>query len=1216
MTFAKLLRFEIGYHLRRRSTWLYFLIVTGITLRIATESFLANARIDGELFNSPFVIAAVSVIGSMFGLLIAAALAGDAATRDVQTRMESLLFTTPVRKSTYLGARFLGAFVVTALLVAAVPLGFLVATQLPGIEPELLGPFRPAAYLGSYLLFTLHNVFVATAVLFSLAALSRRAIASYAGAAFMFLLPWFCNEFLAKLKGQWALAKILDPLAFTVISALSRTMTSLQKDTQLIGLDGSVLANRLLWLVIGIGALALTHFRFRFAHHTSRSRRARTVPPDRRTRVILSGAKDPLRTRADASNQKILRFAQDDSARSFGSVTRARQAFFIAGRSFQEIVTGWGALAFVALAALLLFGGPELMEHIGVPLFPTTAYVISRIAATEDVTGFIGTFLIVFCAGELIWRERDSRVNEVSDAAPVPDSIAFFGKFLGLSFVIAALQALIMAGGMLTQARMGYYDFEISVYLQLLGIQFFDYLLFALLALSVQVIVNQKYVAHLIVLSAFGAMTFASAVGIEHNMLVYGSDPGFEYSDMSGFGRDLAPLLWFKLYWSGWALVLAVAARLLWVRGRDHGMRSRLRKARGRVTGLTSLGFATGAGLVLVAGGFIFYNTNVLNAYRPADAWDARRAEYERRYGGHDGLPQPSLTGTSLRIELYPERGEAGIRGVYQLENRHSMAIETIHVVTARSLTTESVEIDRPFRTSLLDDGFGYRIYELEEPLKPGESLQLSFSVRAVQRGFTNSAVSAVIAHNGTHFENDLLPAIGYQSDRELSGAGDRRHHGLPPRPEMPPLEDAAARRDTRRGERITFEAIVGTSIDQTAVAPGRLKHSWVEDGRRYFHYTTDSPIRNGYAIFSARYGTQRARWRNVEIEVLHHPGHAWNVDGMVKSIQSSLDNFSEAFGPYPYSQIRLVEAPGAGIGLRAHPINVRYYEGFSLMNPEADHREIDFPFAVVAHEVAHQWWGNQLSPAYVEGAPVLSESLAWYSAIGVIEKTFGRAHLERFLNVMRDAYLAPRSMVGVPLLRAGNWFDAYRKGPFAMYALREYVGEDAVNLGLRRLLETFGSEATVLPTSLDLYKELQAVTPEDMHYLLVDLFEVNTYWNLETREVSVDRTNNGLWQVTLEVAANKFAVDEEGVQTDRQMDDLIEIGVFGRKGPLYLQKHRIQTGVQRITVEVSNEPLRAGIDPRSLLVDTEWRDNVMDVETPPEMSGRNELTANDRASS
>ena len=77
----------------------------------------------------------------------------------------------------------------------------------------------------------------------------------------------------------------------------------------------------------------------------------------------------------------------------------------------------------------------------------------------------------------------------------------------------------------------------------------------------------------------------------------------------------LGPWLWFKLYWAAWALLLAVVARLLWVRGKESGLGVRLQLARRRFTRPTAWTAAAAVGLILTLGGFIFYNTNVLNEY-------------------------------------------------------------------------------------------------------------------------------------------------------------------------------------------------------------------------------------------------------------------------------------------------------------------------------------------------------------------------------------------------------------------------------------------------------------------------------------------------------------------------------------------------------------------------------------------------------------------------
>jgi ABC-type transport system involved in multi-copper enzyme maturation permease subunit len=1208
MKLWEIFRLEAGCQLRRASTWLYFAALLGITWRLATEGYADNARTGGYFFNAPFVITVLTLFGSVMGLLVTAALAGDAAARDVQTRMHPLVYTAPVDKSAYLGGRFLAALALNALLLLAVPIALLIAAYVPGPEAELMGPFRPAAYLGAYAILALGNAFITTALLFSVAALSRRAMASYVGAVLLFAGMLFDWMFLAVKLGRWELAKLLDPFAFTVMAEMSKSRTPAEKNALLVGLEGSLLTNRLLWMGIALAALALTWVRFRFAHHAARAWWKRAPRADAVEAIPGAGVM--------AASARRTPVAVPRMPRVFGAGTRARQVLAVAGESFRSVVTSWGGLVFAALVLMVVATGPEMMEHLGVPLRPTTEHISGYLGTPGDLLWMIATLLTVFYAGELVWREREAGLSEIADAAPVPEWVSLAGRLTGLCLVLVALQGMMMLAAMVVQARVGYYRFELGVYARILfGTQLVDYLLVALLAVAVHVVVNQKYVAHGVVLAICMFKSFAPSLGIEHNLLVYASDPGLAYSDMRGFGPALAPWVWFKLYWTAWALLLAVAARLLWVRGREGGARLRLRTARRRLT-RPALGAAAAAmGLILTLGGFVFYNTNVLNEYRTAAGWARRGADYERRYGRHAGMPQPVVAGARLNVELHPARRSAEIRGTYVLVNRGAAAIGSIHLSSDADVRTEALRFNRPATRVLADEALGVRIYALATPLQPGDSLRLGFTVRSAPHGFSNGGVDVSVAANGTYVTTaKWLPAIGYQPERELSDAGERRMHGLPARPAVRSLYDVAARHDPRGAERIRFEAVVGTDAEQVALAPGRLRRTWTEGGRRYFHYVTDAPIRNEFNVYSAAYAVHTGRWtppagggNPVEIQVFHHPGHAWNAERMVRGVQASLDYFTREFGPYPHGQIRLVERPGQGNSLHGSAVNMWYQEGFALFNPDADPRDIDFPFAVVGHEVAHQWWGNQLIPASVEGAALLSESLAWYSAMGVVQRTHGDAHLRRFLGMMREMYLAPRARADVPLLRADSWFLAYRKGPFAMYALREYVGEARVNAALRALLQRHGSGAPPLATSLDLYRELQVVTPDSLRYLLADLFERNTYWELETERASAERAADGGWRVTMDVKARKVVVDTAGVETEVPMNDLVEIGVYaagadaGRGAPLYLRMHRIRSGPQRIVVTVPREPARAGLDPRLLLIDDDAGDNLAEVARSPE---------------
>lgn len=789
----------------------------------------------------------------------------------------------------------------------------------------------------------------------------------------------------------------------------------------------------------------------------------------------------------------------------------------------------------------------------------------------------------------------------------------FTGRFLALAVVLVAWMLLIGLCGVAVQAGLDYHQFELGLYAGVLfGLQLPDYLLFALLALAVHTIVDHKHVGALVALALYAFMAFAGLAGVEHHLLVYGAGPAWSYSDIQGFGGSLLPWLAFKGYWAGWALVLAVLARLALVRGREVRAGTRLQLARARLTPPTRLAGAVGLALVLGLGGAIFYNTNVLNTYHSSADLLARKAAYERRYGQHANVPQPRVTATTLRVELHPDQGTAEVRGEYRLVNPSDAVIDTVHIATSLSqgLATERLVFDRPAEAVAVDAALGHRSYRLATPLQPGEALQLTFDLRFAPRGFFNWGIDESVLANGSWIQKGTwLPAVGYQQMRELHDVADRAAAGLPARPKIPLLEDAAARQVLPGDVGIAFDAVIGTSGDQVAIAPGVLQRSWREGGRRYFHYASDAPIREEVEFFSGRYDLHQERWNDVTIQVFHHPGHAQVVERIAHAAQASLALYTKIYGPYPYGTLRFVENAGRGMGAHSEPGLIDYGDGFALLDPSRDPGSLDLVFAVTAHEVAHQWWGGQgLAPAMVEGVGFLAESMATYSATQVVEQALGHDQMVAYLGMMRNEYAVPRPLAAPPLLRATEQFQNYRQGPLALHALGQYIGRDQLNLALRRLLAKHGHGSTPLATTLDLYRELQAVTAPRYRQLLHDLLAANTYWSLSAPVANTRQLPDGTWEVTVELQARKFVVDMAGGEIDQALDEWVEVGVYpgpvqvGETGqvildePLYLEKHQLRHSTQTITMRVPVEPGHVGVDPRSLLVDLQPRNNFSEI--------------------
>lgn len=1193
MKFREIVRFEFAYQVRRPYFWLFIIVLVYLNFLMTRDRAVSDALFEEFFINSPFLIANTTVFGGLIWLMMAASIAGDAAARDAGSRMHPLIYTTSITRAQYLGGRFLAAFVLNALLLLAGQVGILLGIYLPGVNPELIGPFRPAAFLTAYVFLSLPNAFVATALQFGLAVRSGRAMASYLGSFILFFMGFFVASFLLYQQG---LGTLLDPIGIRfIVEDIAHLWTTVEKKERLLNLEGIVLTNRLLWLGVGMITVAVTYLGFRFAHPLgSTSQWTRLSLPFRRLKPV--GKNKNTMNSTGIGVRAGTPISVPNSPRTFGFGMHVRQTLTLAWASFQTIATSWAGLALLTVIPLLTIPVVvDQMESNGVPLIPTTTRVINELTAplsAELSRWVIVPALLIFFAGELIWREREARVDEITDAMPGSEWSPFLGKFLALVLLLVAFTTLQMSAGLFAQALLDYDAFDVALYLKILfGLQLPEYLLFAMLMLVVHVLVNQKYVGHLVATIAYVFITLSSLFGIDHDLLVFGASPGWSYTEMRGFGPSLGPWLWFKLYWAAWSGLLAVVARLLWVRSREGALRFRFQVAQRRFVGSTPWLAGTAVVLILVFGGFIFYNTNVLNQYLSAAEKKERQAGYERRYERYEGIPQPEATHARLLIDIYPERRKAEILGSYSLINRTAVAIDSIHVAIVPGVPTKTA-FGRKATLLVADEDHGHRIYVLDRPLQRGDSLRLDFEVTINPRGFRESGVDASVTSNGTFFMNtNWFPAIGYQRPRELITPTDRREHGLTPRPLIAFLNDEEAYTDRGRG--ISLDVVMGTSGEQVAVAPGKLRRTWTELGRRYFHYSTQA-IGSEWSFFSANYAVHEAWWvdsndpkKAVEIRIYHHPQHTAHLARMLRSMRASLDYYSRNFGPYQREYLSVVERPGNGTGLHADAGMITHGEGFTFWNPKDDGRSHDHPYAIVAHEMAHQW---TVPYAAVEGAPVMSESLAWYYGMKVVEHSRGPEALQRLFNYMWQPHPYSPIFRGEPLLRGLDPYLSYRKGPFALYTLSEYLGDKRVNGALRNLLETHRPVDAPLATTLDLLRELRAVTPDSLHYLLHDLFEVNTYWKLETERAVATSTKTGNWQVILDVETHKVVVDSAGVKKEVPMDEWIDVGVFApdkpgaTKEPLYFRKHRIHSGRQTIIVTVPRRPARAGIDPDHVL--------------------------------
>ncbi len=215
------------------------------------------------------------------------------------------------------------------------------------------------------------------------------------------------------------------------------------------------------------------------------------------------------------------------------------------------------------------------------------------------------------------------------------------------------------------------------------------------------------------------------------------------------------------------------------------------------------------------------------------------------------------------------------------------------------------------------------------------------------------------------------------------------------------------------------------------------------------------------FAFISARYDVKREMYPGaanpIAIEVYHIPTHTYDVDDMVAASKAGLAYYEKNYSPFQFRQYRILEFPRYRNFAQSFPNTIPFSEGIGFIGRVEKPTDIDFTYFVTAHELGHQWWAHQLIGARVEGSNMLSETLAEYSALMVMQQKYGRDRMHRFLKHELDGYLRGRAgeiRKERPVVYVQNEpYVWYQKGGQVMYTLADYIGEDKVNLALHNFL-------------------------------------------------------------------------------------------------------------------------------------------------------------------
>jgi ABC-2 type transport system permease protein len=1193
--FSTFFSFEIKQWLRSPMLYIFLFIFTLLVFGATSSDNISIGGSTGNVHkNAPHTIFQFYGIMSILTMLLTTAFMNSAAIRDFENNTQQIIFSTPLSKAGYFFGHWAGAIIAACLPLIGVSIGVLLGTvcslAFDWQDASRFGPIYWMAHLNGLLIFIIPNTIFCGSIIYGIAALTRNTILSYI-ASLALLIAYIASGTLIRDIKNEQLAALLDPFGIRTADTVLKYWTVDDKNTLVMGLQGLLLTNRLIWMGVGLLILGLCYWRFSFSEKSKK------------------GAKE---TKEEDHLGLAELAALPVVTQRFDSKTTRTQLWSQYKTNVKGIVksTPFVLLSIIGVANLL----PSILSS-------NTAYGLSTFPVTYNMTDTIaGAFymfvisVMTYFAGTLIWKERDAKVDEIYDALPTLTWTSFVAKYFALATTVFIMLTIAILTCIFGQTIKGYYNYQLDVYAQRIYLIDFVSFLFMLAAfMLIHVLVNNKYIGFFACIMFIIINIFAwQAVHVKSNMVIFGSMPSQIYTDMARFAPFVAPLSNFALYWSLFSLILGFVTVAFWVRGKETHWKNRLKTFAFNFNQSKGLAFGL-IGIWAACAGWMFYNTKVLNTYKADNEMEMVRVDYEKMYKKYENTKSLSYAALVYNIDIFPEERRLETKGTAVLKNNQKQPIDTLMFSFDGSKISYDLKIDNA--TAVISDkAHGFTLFKLNQPLAVGDSLTVRFSSTYAAKGFENEVSFTKVVQNGSFFDNsDIMPYLGYQQSQELSDKNKRKKYGLGEPTLMPNLEDNCTDNCMKTylgglDSWVTVETTISTSDDQIAIAPGSLIKDWKEGNRHYFNYKLDHPSWNFYSFMSARYEVSRRKVNGIDIEVYYHKDHAYNVERMSNAIEKALNYYTTNFGPYFHKQCRIIEFPRYGEFAQAFPGTMPYSEGIGFIANLDKPTDIDMVTYVVAHEMGHQYWAHQVAGANMKGGTLLSETFSQYSALMVMEKQYGRDMMRKFLKYETDRYLRSRGgerLKEQPLYKveSSQGYIHYRKGSAVMYYLKEMIGEDKVNASLKAFLEKFRYKNPPFPTSYDVLAEFRKNTPDSLQYIIKDLFEDITLYNNRTTDATYKKLSDGKYEVKIKTESQKFKADELGKETEVPINDYIEIGALAKaetdKQPkiLYRQRVKINQKKNEFTFIVNELPEEAGIDHMFQLIDRMPNDNVKRVD-------------------
>lgn len=1182
--FKKLLQFEVFYQYKQRAFPLFVLLFTALGIFVGRNGYAPT----GLNFNAGYQVNFHTSIFSLGSVFIIMFFAISAMLRDRQHLMEGLIFSTSITKANYFWSRFSGTFIFSVLAFSPFILGYIIGNYFFDLDPERIADFKFITYFQPWLYFILPNIFICTALVFSISTLTKNSTATYVGAVFIYMLYFVSSMFLnSPIMAQsvpaspesMVIAAIADPFGVSAFLEQTQYWTPFQKNTQMLSFSGYFLINRLVWIGIALVILLSTYGLFSFRKITKKVKKQKKITIDKTSYIKYK----PIETKSSLKAQFL----------AFKSILKLELKGVFKSLPFIAILLMWVFIVFSELYSTVIGGG-----EYGVSNYPLTYLLIELIV---DPLTLFSILLIVFYGADIVWRERSANFNCITDATPVKNWVIFGSKFsalLSLPFILITIGVLMC---MIFQISLGYTNFEFSLYGSLYYYYGVQLVVFCMIAIFVNNLVKSKYIGMgLFLLIAIFSLK-ADLLGLEHPLTSLGFMPRTSYNTMDGFNGVSSLYHHLSMYWLSFGMLLMLISFKVWNRGVVTKFTHKLKQLKQPTTSLLKLSFVVSMLLFISAGSLVYYNKNIVNDYVTINDQLNFRENYEKKFKQYEALARPITTSRKTIVDIYPTKRSYSVIADYMIKNKSDKSMSQVFITERVNL--KNVTIDNATLVKH-DSVYGTYLFQFNTPLQPNDSVRFNYDFTKSIKEYDNDIS---IVNNGSYItHNSFEPILGYSTGLELRRPSERKKRNLPKRA-IKVTTAAHIVSEEEKNEKIPFETIVSTNKSQTAISSGDLIKTWTKDDRNYYHYKSNKKVVPMIGYFSGAYQTKKTNYKGIEIEQYFDAKHPFNIDEIENNIKVTLDYCQENFGAYMFNHLRMVEVPSYwSFGGFAHPgvismVEDRLYLS-DVRNPER--------FNVVAkrtiHEVAHQWWGHTLSSKPVAGGALLVEGLAKYTEAVILEKTFGKGMLVELIDNARGRYFSGRSFSGTveppAYLVTNQSYISYGKSLNIMLALRDLIGETKLNAVLKSLTDKDRVTHSFDITTIDFLNALYQVTTKEQQELINDWFKKVITYDVGIKEASYLELPDGTFEITAKISTKRFETLSSGASKEVDLNEAIKIGVFSshiskvkkeESSMLYYQSNKFKNGITELKIIVKDKPTHISIDPYGTRSDENLVDNT-----------------------